>query len=423
MADTKSIYNFRFGNATHVGQKRMANEDYFGSFETPNGYAFLVCDGMGGHVGGAKASQLAVTTIRDYLLSEPISDAGIVLRDAILAANNAILNYTALYPDLKGMGSTCVALLVRDSDVYYAHVGDSRIYFMTDDKMLRITKDHSFVQTLVDLGEISEEEAESHPRKNEITNALGLPNMKPPTVSPFPIKVAKGDTFLLCSDGLTGMVSDDVVARTLKNITDIQGTANKLVELANQNGGVDNITVQIVHFHNSGYKKTETHISSVSKRSENKRKLFIMIAVAAIIIGGGIFITSTIIYKSGKESGTENMTDSLRIQSISDTAHGLDKESKGTQTDPKIKEGDKGTIIPKVRKLSGSEKKGDKPIESKDQKNAFKNDKSDPVQTPPINVKKEKSLKPDSIKKDTITKDTPDHPKGKTNNPSSKAVK
>lgn len=191
MANTKSLYNFSFGNATHVGQVRQANEDYFGNFETKNGYVFLVCDGMGGHVGGAKASQIAVGIIRDCLQQLDYKTPYEALSQSIVAANDAILAYAEKNPELTGMGTTCVAILVVGSDVYYAHVGDSRIYLFSNNKLIRITKDHSFVQNMIDLGGLTEEEAEKHPRKNEITNALGLKNMKPPTVCASQIQAAK----------------------------------------------------------------------------------------------------------------------------------------------------------------------------------------------------------------------------------------
>jgi PPM family protein phosphatase len=287
MANTQSLHNFTFGNSTHVGQVRKANEDYFGSFDTPNGYVFLVCDGMGGHVGGAKASQIAVNTIRDFLQSQAFNNCNDALSNALIAANNAILKYTEQYPELRGMGSTCVAVLVKGSDVYYAHVGDSRIYLLSDKQLYQITKDHSFVQMLVDLGEISEKEAESHPRKNEITNALGLPNMKPPTVCLHPIKAAKGDTILLCSDGLTGMVATIDIEKILNTNSDPQSKASKLVEMANIAGGKDNITVQIIHFNNSEYKKTEAQLNG---KTGKIKKNILPILIGCILLLTILFI-------------------------------------------------------------------------------------------------------------------------------------
>ena len=137
---------------------------------------------------------------------------------------------------------------MKENTLYYAHVGDSRIYIYAHNRLHRLTKDHSFVQRLVDLGEITEEEAEKHPRRNEITNALGLVNMAPPTLGKAPINPFLGDIFLLCSDGLTGMVSEKDIARVLKTDITPQEKATRLVEMANVAGGVDNTTIQVIAF-------------------------------------------------------------------------------------------------------------------------------------------------------------------------------
>jgi serine/threonine protein phosphatase PrpC len=292
MANTKSLYNFSFGNATHVGQVRQANEDYFGNFETKNGYVFIVCDGMGGHVGGAKASQIAVGIIRDCLQQLDYKTPFEALSQSIIAANDAILAYADENTELIGMGTTCVALLVVGSDVYYAHAGDSRIYLFSNKKLMRITKDHSFVQNMMDLGGLTEEEAEKHPRKNEITNALGLKNMKPPTVCKTQIQAAKGDKFLLCTDGLTGMVSDGEMENVLKNSMELQGKANLLIDLANKAGGTDNITVQIVEMTHSAYSKTVANIQIDSQSNKNwkiNKKALLVIGLILLSLGGSAF--------------------------------------------------------------------------------------------------------------------------------------
>lgn len=308
MANTQLLYNFSFGNASHVGLVRKVNEDYFGSFETKNGYIFLVCDGMGGHVGGAKASQIAVDTIRDYLQQIDYTTPVEALEKSITAANQAILDYADKNPELKGMGTTCVAVLIQGANVYYAHVGDSRIYLLSGKKLIRITKDHSFVQNMVDLGAMSEEEAEKHPRKNEITNALGLPNMKPPTVSTAPIKAAKGDLFLLCSDGLTGMVGDKKIESVLNNNMELHSKANMLIDLANYAGGTDNITLQIVGFNQSPYKKTVLNFATPDNTSKKIKKSilhsrrFYLLVGMVVVIGLGLVITSQMMLSPDKKA-------------------------------------------------------------------------------------------------------------------------
>ena len=246
-----SKYNYCFvSERTDVGCKRQANEDNLVHFKCPNGLVATVCDGMGGHVGGAVASQVAVDAIRSFLTENYFYNPQEAIGMAIDAANKAILARVRVQPELQGMGSTCVMLIVRDGKVYIGSVGDSRVYLIRSRRIMQLTRDQSFVQMLVDRGEITKEQAERHPRKNEITNCLGIADMRAATVLPDAIIPEAGDCFLLCSDGLSGMVPDE----RIEHIVSQQGTytsqqrVDQLVELARQNGGLDNITVQIVEF-------------------------------------------------------------------------------------------------------------------------------------------------------------------------------
>lgn len=235
---------------TDVGRKRAANEDNMYNTITQNGLVSVVCDGMGGHVGGATASKIAVSTIIENLNNVYYDDPRIAIGESIDKANRAIIQKTIEQPELAGMGSTCVLLLVRSGKVYIGHVGDSRIYLVRSKRIVQLTKDHSYVQMLVDCGEITKEQAEHHPRKNEITNALGIPNMSPATVAEDAIIPEAGDCFVLCSDGLSGMVSDDTICKIISRQSEMnaQERVDRLVALANENGGVDNITIQLVEF-------------------------------------------------------------------------------------------------------------------------------------------------------------------------------
>jgi PPM family protein phosphatase len=319
MSITKSLYNFSFGNVSDVGKIRQANEDYFGSFDTANGYVFTVCDGMGGHVGGAKASQLAVQTIRDYLTQNAITNPVESISNALITANEAILKYAEDFPELRGMGTTCVLILVQGSDVYFAHVGDSRIYLFSDKDLVRLTKDHSFVQNMVDAGVMTEEEAEKHPRKNEITNALGLKNMRPPTVGTAPVKAAKGDIFLLCSDGLTGMVGDTDIERVLNmKEGDLQSKANILVRMALEAGGLDNVTLQLVGFNTSPYKKTiapKMEPANNSKQKFTKKKYITLIAIllASILVLAGLLMIHPRSFLHLKKTNTPMPDTTLKV--------------------------------------------------------------------------------------------------------------
>ena len=278
---------------TDVGCNRQVNEDYLGSAETCNGLIATVCDGMGGHAGGATASKTAVKTILDFLKDNYFADPREAITAAINEANNTILEKAAAVPELRGMGSTCVLLLVRKGKVYIGHVGDSRIYLIRSSRIKQLTKDHSYVQMLVDTGQISKEQAEHHPRKNEITNALGLPDMQPATVFEDVINPEAGDCFLLCSDGLSGMVSDDSIMKIVSRQREMRASerVNMLIEKARQNGGLDNITAQIVEF-------------SVTPGQGIKQKNTITKIVSITIIIS-IIIVCTVLYwgKLNKEGG------------------------------------------------------------------------------------------------------------------------
>ncbi len=285
-----SVKHYEIANATDVGRVRKVNEDYYGTRETLNGEVVVVCDGMGGHAGGETASRLAVESIIASLNSKLSADPLNALNEALLSANQVILDYARQHPELKGMGSTCVVLLLRDNCGYYAHVGDSRIYLYTKNHLQQLTKDHSFVQSLVDAGAISPKDAESHPRKNEITNALGLERMQPPTLGQKPCKPRQGDILLLCTDGLTGMVSDQQIQELLGAEMELYDKAKKLVQLANDADGIDNITLQLVQFSGSGLAKS----GKGDTVKVNKRVLQVA-GVALLLLGlfGGLALMAS----------------------------------------------------------------------------------------------------------------------------------
>lgn len=250
MSEKKQFYYCNVEGNTDVGCRRKANEDWYGHFECNNGLVSVVCDGMGGHVGGAIASHLAVETIQKFLEQNYFENPQTAIIEACNAANAALLRRTQEQPELTGMGSTCVMLIVRNGKVYIGSVGDSRIYLIRSKTITQLTKDQSYVQMLVDAGEITKEQAERHPRKNEILNAIGLPSMQPATVLPDPINPEAGDIFLMCSDGLSGMVSDREILKVASNQVGMtqKERVNTLIQKARGNGGHDNITCLIVEF-------------------------------------------------------------------------------------------------------------------------------------------------------------------------------
>lgn len=287
MGETKTYYYCNVEGNTDIGCKRKANEDWLDSFECKNGLVAVVCDGMGGHVGGQIASHVAVDAIRFFLESQYFDNPKDAIVAACNAANQAILQRATEQPELNGMGSTCVMLIVRNGKVYIGSVGDSRIYLIRSKKIRQLTKDQSYVQMLVDMGEISKEQAERHPRKNEITNALGLPSMQPATVLDTPICPEAGDCFLLCSDGLSGMVPETEIAKVVSNQAGLsqRDRVNTLINRARQHGGLDNITCQIVEF-----AVTPPGQGNKDRMGSKVFKLGLpILAILLLVAGGGIY--------------------------------------------------------------------------------------------------------------------------------------
>lgn len=295
-----------------IGNVRKAQEDsYAVELATVNGDVFVVCDGMGGHVGGKMASTIAVNSILEFLKKEKYDDPVSALDLALQFANMQILGYADEHPELKGMGTTACVLLLQEANAYIAHVGDSRIYLYLNDKhqLHRITKDHSYVQTLVDAGQITDEEAESHPNKNRITKALGIKKELMPTVPGNPIHVKAGDIFLICSDGLCGMVHDKQMLRILSQNAALKQKGDELVENALLNGGVDNITVELIEISCSIFQtrnfqsfymvqSEETYLKVASGRTKH-RNIFLMrfvlpafLAIVCMLIGYVVYIKS-----------------------------------------------------------------------------------------------------------------------------------
>lgn len=225
------------GEATDVGKVRDHNED---GYLVDDGLGLAaVADGIGGHRGGEVASATAIEA-----LHASFADHG-GLRDAVLAANDAVLERANADEALRGMGTTLTAgVLGDDGTLLVGHVGDSRAYLLRDSELLRITTDHSLVEELMAAGELTEEEAERDPRRSMITRALGLDADL--VVDLYPVSLAPGDRVMLCSDGLTTMVSEDTIADVLAGEDDPATAAQRLVDAANAAGGVDNTTVLVL---------------------------------------------------------------------------------------------------------------------------------------------------------------------------------
>lgn len=231
-------------SATNVGNYRKNNEDSYFVNESKNLY--ILADGMGGHLAGERASKMATEIIAsDFENAEEVNkieDAIEILSSSIRDANREIFNSSEKNEDYRGMGTTVSAGIILGDFLIYSNVGDSRIYKINKD-IEQITRDDSFVNYLKEIGEITEEEAKNHPKKNVLTKAVGT--IADLDVHVNTLKIEEGDIFLFCSDGLTNMIPDEEIFKIIKENTP-EVAKDKLLALALKNGGMDNITFILV---------------------------------------------------------------------------------------------------------------------------------------------------------------------------------
>jgi PPM family protein phosphatase len=235
-----------------VGCQRGNNEDRYSYWEPAGDPQFplkgrlaIVADGMGGYEGGQEASRIAVEAIEQVYADAGDGDPRTWLLQGFQAAHSGIQEYAAKYPDLHGMGTTCTAMVLIDHQLYFAHVGDSRLYLLRGSSISRLTRDHSYVSRLVENGVLRAEEAESHPQRHILTAALGAGNNIVPDSPAEPVALQSGDVLVLCTDGLWSLLSDNEIQSAVagRNVVEICDT---LVETAKKRGGPDNITVQVL---------------------------------------------------------------------------------------------------------------------------------------------------------------------------------
>jgi protein phosphatase len=234
---------FATASRSDVGLVRQVNEDFMAEFERPSGHRLLVvADGMGGHRGGATASRMCVETIGEVFRRSTEAPAAF-LRDALHEANDRIYRASREDAELSGMGTTAVLLLVTpNGEAWVAHLGDSRAYLLRGGSMRALTEDHTVVAALVKRGILSDDVAAGHPRRHELVRCVGFHHAPEPDLSRH--ELLPGDRFLLCSDGLSGMLREDEIAEILKRES-LSDAVVTLVEAANARGGADNITVMI----------------------------------------------------------------------------------------------------------------------------------------------------------------------------------
>lgn len=234
---------------THIGKMRDTNQDAleFGFMDSGCCLA-IVCDGMGGTTGGEIASSMACQIVKEEIIKnfnksmDDYTVSGILIH-AITFANKQIFDKSKREKNLSGMGTTIVAAIIKDNILHIAHVGDSRAYIIRSDSINKITTDHSMVQEMLEKGTITEKEAATHPQKNLITRALGID--RDVVVDYKSLSVSRNDLCLLCSDGLTNLVSDRKILDIIHN-SDLKNAVSDLINTANSNGGNDNITAVLI---------------------------------------------------------------------------------------------------------------------------------------------------------------------------------
>jgi len=237
---------------TDVGRQRANNEDSYLYWEPDSDEDFrrkgrlaVIADGMGGYEGGQEASRLAVETVRQVYDLASNSDPQQALVAAFYAAHANIQRYAMEHTQLQGMGTTCTALSIVGRQLFFAHVGDSRLYLIRPDSVSRLTRDHSYVGRLVESGIVRLEDAETHPQRHILTAALGSGREVLPDMPEHPLALQDGDALVLCTDGLWSLVGDKELALTVRSGTPAEACA-ALVKTALERGGPDNITLLVL---------------------------------------------------------------------------------------------------------------------------------------------------------------------------------
>lgn len=258
--DKTNLKDFRkIGAITDVGQKRKVDEDSIMAMQMQLGVnakqdAFrllIVADGMGGHAKGEEASKIAlnsiVRTVTSHIFDEiPFTK---LLEDGIQNAHKAILEHVNKHSEISSMGTTAVCALIKENKVHMVNIGDSRAYVISPDEIRRVTKDHSYVQALIDDGQITEKEAQIHPEKNVITKAIGIAPTAEPDTMRFTLDT--DECLLLCCDGVIAHLSDEDIKKTVLSCDDPQKACQNIVDIANKRGGTDNISLIILSSENN----------------------------------------------------------------------------------------------------------------------------------------------------------------------------
>ena len=343
----KNTVRLRTAHLSDIGRNpaRTKNEDFFGHFQGEFGDLFLVCDGMGGHEGGEVASRLVVESIRKYFETNWLpGEEQAMIAQSVDFAQQKVNERIAQGPDLAGIGTTLVLLLINGVSYHIAHCGDSRIYLSRGGSLIQLTKDHSEVQMMVESGVITAEQAATHPRRNFITKALGHSNYSPDISGPHILQ--QDDVFLLCSDGLTEYVKDDELHQQMEEEPQI--ACQNLVELANDRGGMDNITVQIVQV-----QQCSPFTLSQELPARRKKKLLPPLALIATLL---VFVGAVFWYARSLQNPPSTWVTATR-DSLEQAEKEAKKQAREEQKRLKAEEKARRKAEKKQGKSSGKEEK------------------------------------------------------------------
>ncbi len=245
IVENKSLMTKRqFTGLSDPGLVRNVNQDHF--YFDPEGQFFIVADGMGGHAGGEEASNIAVKAMQAYLTEHWDSDAAssLLIEESFKEANKNILADQEEHPERGDMGTTAVVVIFRHGEAWRGHIGDSRLYRLREASLEQITEDHTWITNAVKMGDITKEQAKTHPWRHVLCKCLGRKDYYQAEVAR--LEIESGDKLLLCSDGLTEEVPDELISFTLQSYPSCEEMAKQLIEEAKNGGGSDNITVIIV---------------------------------------------------------------------------------------------------------------------------------------------------------------------------------
>jgi len=305
VSQTQQLKIYQEFSKTDKGLVRNENQDAFAYFESINGAVFAVCDGMGGIPDGKKAASLTLEKIESFISETWYDNERLLIYDAVNFANTELRAKLGqpeknIYP-----GTTVALVLIRDNKVFYAHAGDSRIYYKTGKKLFQLTEDHSLIGKLLKEKKITETDARNHIQKNIIYNAVGISETVSVDICEKPLIPADNDYILICSDGLTNELEDKDILKIIQKETDIKKAGKQLIKRALNNGGNDNVTVSLIRFYNTGKKPKR---SFAFKKTDKKKKLknIALLGIIFLLINA-FFMYNYFFIKDKPSKNTDNI--------------------------------------------------------------------------------------------------------------------